>query len=162
MRRIDKEDLPYPWEINYCRWQFEWLLSPDVWNLIQANQWPFAIRDDEISTKTGVHHAPFEMISLIKAEVESRLESTGKDGDMCFSRFHNEWACERIARNFNLSYYDVQRRIKRAMIYMIGKRKRISYSQWIANGWHETRRVKTPIGVLGNPSYEIETNTIRS
>ena len=139
MKRIDKEDLPYPWEINYCRWQFEWLLSPEVWNLIKEHKWPFSLQED-IKGRGGVARAPFEMIALIKAEIDERLEAIGKDGDMCFCRYNNGWTDAKIARDFNLSIQDTSRHIKRGMIYMVGKRKRISYRDWISNGWSEIPR----------------------
>ena len=140
MRRIEGEDLPYPWEIIYTRWQFEWLLKPLNWSLIKIGQWPFAIQDDAMKQAGVSHHAAFENISLIKAEIEMRLESTGKDGNMCRARYFNEDSDSKISVSYNVPLSNVGKRIKRAMRYMSGKRKSISYSEWIANGWRENRR----------------------
>lgn len=151
----------YPWEIRFAQHQIRWLLSPMVWNLIKINQWSFSIKED-VRIQAGVsHHAAFEMISLIKVELEMRLESVGKDGDLCMSRYYNEYEDERIARMFNVPYDRVRKRIKRAMTYMAGKRKKITYSQWISNGWHETSR-KTPIGEFKNHSLGIKESPFRS
>ncbi len=154
---------PYPWQINYSQWQIRWLLKPGHWNFIKVGQWPFSIQDDVMSRAGVSHHAAFEMISLVKVELEMRLESVGKDGYLCLARYYNEYEDERIARMFNVPYERVRKRIKRAMVYISGKRKRITYSEWISNGWHETPRFrKTPIGVLRNSGYEIKENTFHS
>jgi len=138
MRRIEGEDLPYPWEIHYTQWEIRWLLKPENWNLIKQRQWPFCIQDDVLIRAGVSHHAAFEMISMVKADMEMRLESTGKDGDMCVARYYNEYEDEQIARKFNVPFPRVSKRIKRAMRYMRGHRKSCSYSEWIANGWQET------------------------
>jgi len=135
---MSEDYYPYPWQINYTQWQFRWLLEPGHWNFIKEGQWPFSIQDDVMSRAGMNHHAAFEMISLIKAEVEMRLGSTGKDGDMCFARYHDEYTDEKIARIFNVPVQRVGRRIKRAMRYMRGKQKNCSYSEFIANGWQES------------------------
>ena len=109
-----------------------------VWNLIKINQWPFSIQDDVMSRAGVSHHAAFEMISLVKVELEMRLESVGKDGFLCMARYYNEYEDERIARMFGIPYERVSRRIKRAMRYMSGRgRKQITYDEWIKNGWKE-------------------------
>ena len=167
MRRIEGEDLPYPWEIRYFQWQMRWLLKPGHWNLIKENQWPFSIQDDAMKSAGVSHHAAFEMISLVKAEIEARLESVGpKDGDMCMARYYNEYEDERIARMFNIPYWKVAYRIKRAMIYMAGRRKRVSYDRWIANGWNEIpkppKSARPPNGGLRNFSYGNMKTTISS
>jgi hypothetical protein len=163
MKRIDKEDLPYPWEIHFMRWQMEWLLRPENWNFIKENQWPFSIRDDVISRSGMSHHAAFEMISLIKAEMEMRLESVGRDGYLCLDRYYDEYTDMQIARAFNIPIRDISRRIKRAMRYMAGKRKIITYSDWIGNGWRETPNLqKTRMRVSNNFSLEIKENTLCS
>ena len=131
---------PYPWQINYSQWQIRWLLFPLHWNLIKENQWPFSIQDDAMKQAGMSHHAVFEKISLIKAEIEMRLDLTGKDGDMCMARYYNEYENEKIARIFDVPMTRINRRIKRAMRYMRGKRKNCSYSEWIANGWGENKR----------------------
>jgi len=129
---------PYPWQIIYAQHQIRWLLSPMVWNMIKVGQWPFSIQDDVMSRAGVSHHAAFEMISLVKVELEMRLESVGKDGDLCMSRYYNEYEDERIARMFNVPYDRVRKRIYRAMRYMAGKgRKKTRYSKWISNGWKE-------------------------
>jgi len=133
----DDEYYPYPWQINYYQWQMRWLLEPDNWNLIKQRQWPFSIQDD-ILIRAGVsHHAAFEMISMIKADMEMRLESTEKDGHMCVARYYNEYEDEQIARIFYVPLHRVNKRIKRAMRYMAGHLKNCSYSEWITNGWKE-------------------------
>lgn len=139
MRRIDGEDLLYPWEIRYQTWQIRWLLSPQVWDFILKNQWPFHIKEDIVS-QSGSHHAPFEDITLLRVEILDRLGEAGKDGQMVFSRYHHESSDNFISRMYNIPLDDVSRRIKRAMRYISGKRKPISYSQWIANGWSVTPR----------------------
>ena len=160
MRRIEGEDLPYPWEIHYTQWQFKWLLKPENWNLIKQRQWPFCIQDDVLIRAGVSHHAAFEMVSMIKADMEMRLESTEKDGHMCIARYYNEYEDEQIARIFYVPVYKVNRRIRRAMIYMVGKQKKITYSEWIANGWNETPNPrKKPTGFLGKFSYGIEKKT---
>jgi len=131
----DKDYYPYPWQINYSQWQIRWLLEPGHWNFIKENQWPFSIQDDAMKSAGVSHHAAFEMISLIKAEIEQRIDSTDKDGDMCFARFYNEFGDEKIARQFNIPIPRVSRRIKRAMRYMRGNRKNCTYDDFIANGW---------------------------
>ena len=165
MRRIGKEDLPYPWEINFYQWQIKWLLKPGQWNFIKERQWPFSIQDDAMNRAGVSHHAAFEIISLVKAEMEARIESVEpKDGDLCMARYYNEYSDEKIARMFNIPFPKVSRRITRAMEYMAGRRKRVTYSQWIANGWCETPRSprKTRGSVLANFSYRNEENTSHS
>lgn len=152
----------YPWEIVYSQRQFRWLLSPMVWNMIKIRQWPFSIQDDVLSRAGVSHHAAFEMISMIKIEMEERLESVSKnkDGDMCVARYYNEDEDERIARKFGVPYGRVGRRIYRAMRYMAGWRKRCSYGEWINNGWSETPRVRRR--TEGDTGYEIKGKTHRS
>jgi hypothetical protein len=164
MRRIDNEDLPYPWEIIYTQWQFKWLLSPSVWNGLKDGHWAFSLQDDAMKQAGISHHAAFEVISLIKAEIDMRLDSVGpKDGDLCVARYYNEYSDEKIARMFGIPVEKVNRRIKRAMIYMAGKQKRVTYSQWIANGWSETPNPrKKPTSFLRNSSFEIKENTFCS
>ena len=160
---MKKEDeyYPYPWQVNYFQHQIKWLLEPLHWNLIKIRQWPFSIQDDAMRSAGVSHHAAFEMISLVKAEMEERLESIGKDGDLCWARYYDEHEDERIAKMFNVPFHRVNKRIRRAMEYMAGRRKIVTYSEWIANGWHETPRLqgKTPSGVLGNSSYGNRENT---
>ena len=99
----DKEYYPYPWQINYSQWQIRWLLSPLNWNLIKINQWPFCITDDALNRAGVSHHATFEMVSMIKVEVEERLNSVGpKDGYLCRGRYYDEDTDEQIARAFNV------------------------------------------------------------
>jgi len=157
----DDEYYPYPWQINYYQWQIRWLLKPETWNFVKIRQWPFSIQDDALSRAGVSHHAAFELISLVKVEIEMRLESAGKDGDLCWARYYDEFNDEKIARKFNVPFHRVNKRIRRAMEYMAGKQKMVTYSQWIANGWHETPRLqgKTPSGVLVNSSYGNRKNT---
>lgn len=137
---MSEDYYPYPWQINYSQRQIRWLLKDGHWSLIKVGQWPFSIQDDVMSRAGVSHHAAFEMISLVKVELEMRLESVSKnkDGDMCVARYNNEYEDERIARMLNVPYERVRKRIKRAMRYMSGRRKRCSYSEWINNGWRET------------------------
>ena len=137
---MSEDYYPYPWQINYSQWQIRWLLEPGHWNFIKENQWPFSIQDDAISRSGMSHHAAFELISLVKAEIEMRLDSVGKDGDLCVARYYNEDGDERIARKLSVPIQRVNKRIKRAMRYMRGKRKNCSYSEWIANGWQESAK----------------------
>jgi len=134
----DNDYYPYPWQIYYSRWQIEWLFRN--WDIIQDEKWPFSIQDDAMRCAGVSHHAAFEKISLIKAEVEARLDCVGKDGDMCLLRFHNGVTAHRIASLFDLHPDRVNTRIKRAMRYMTGKREIITYNQWIANGWNSKPR----------------------
>lgn len=138
MRRIEGEDLYYPWEIHYTQRQIRWLLEPLNWNLIKQRQWPFSIQDDAMSRAGVSHHAVFEKISMVKADMEMRLDSTDKDGEMCVARYYNDYSDEKIARMFYVPLHRVNKRIRRAMRYMRGHRKSCSYSEWIANGWQET------------------------
>ena len=140
MRRIGNEDLPYPWEIIYAQWQIRWLLSPEAWNALKNGHWVFSLQDDAMKQSGVSHHAAFEMISLIKIEMEERLESVGKDGGLCMARYYNEYSDSKISIMFNVPLPRVSKRIKRAMRYMAGKRKAVSYSDWIANGWKEIPR----------------------
>jgi len=137
MRRIEGEDLPYPWEIHFSQWQTRWMLKPGHWNIIKEGKWPFSIKEDVMSRAGVSHHAAFEMISMVKVELEMRLESVGKDGFLCLARYYDEYEDERIARMFNVPYERVRKRIKRAMRYISGRRKSVAYSQWISNGWKE-------------------------
>ena len=135
------EYLYEPWDIHYTKDQIRWILKHLNWELIKANQWPFHITDEAMRQAGLSHHATFEKISLIVAEMEDRLKSTGpKDGDMCFARYHDEWEDEKIARVFDVPFERVRVRIKRAMTYMAGHRKSCDYDRWIANGWSEIPR----------------------
>jgi hypothetical protein len=160
---MSEEYYPYPWQINYSHWQIKWLLEPGHWNFIKENQWPFSIQDDVMNRSGTSHHAAFEMIILIKAEIDMRLESVGRDGYLCRARYYDEYSDEQIARAFNIPSRDVNRRIKRAMRYIAGKRKIVTYSDWIRNGWRETPNLQeTRMRVLGDSSFEIKENTLRS
>lgn len=135
------EYYPYPWQVVYSQRQIRWLLKPEAWNVIKAGQWPFSIKDDALIRAGISHHAAFELISLVKAELEMRLESVDKDGYLCLARYYNEWSDEQIARAYNVPVQRVSQRIRRAMRYMAGReRKSISYDEWIKNGWSETPR----------------------
>ena len=146
MRRIDNEGLPYPWEIRYYRSQIKWLLSRYVRDIIREGQWPFSIKDEALNTAGVSHHAAFEQISIINVEIDNRIKSVGRDGDLCLGKYYHDCSNHYLARVFNISVQDVERRIKRAMTYMAGRLKSVSYDQWIANGWHETPRRQKPIG----------------
>jgi len=133
---------PYPWQIWYSQWQIRWLLDPEAWDSISDGHWPFSTTDDTIIYNNTSHHADFEMISLIKAEMDDRIASVGRDGDMCVCRYYKQYTEDKIAKIFGIPYKKVGRRIKRAMRYMAGKaRKRTNYSEWIQNGWRETPRL---------------------
>jgi hypothetical protein len=132
----------YPWEINYSQKQIRWLLGPIPWTAIKFGQWPFCIRDDIAARTNTSHHAPFELISLIKAELEVRLDSIGRDKYILLARFNGEWSDRDIAYAFNIDINRIGRRTARAMRYISGRRKRASYDNWIKNGWKERERAE--------------------
>lgn len=128
----------YPWQIAFSQRQIKWLLASGNWDAIRDGRWPFSISDNILCSANVSQHAYFELISLIKIELEMRLQSVGRDGEMCLRRFHDEYSYERIAEIENIPIFRIPRRIKRAMRYMRGKeRKEISYNEWIKNGWSE-------------------------
>lgn len=133
------EEEYYPWDIVYRQAQITWLLSPVTWTAVRLRQWPFSIRDDIMTRANTNHHAAFELISLIKAELEARLDSIGRDKYILLARFYNEYSEAEIAHAFNLDVDSVGRRISRGMRYISGRRKRANYGLWIRNGWREKR-----------------------
>jgi len=129
-------DEPYPWQIIFSQRQIRWLLAPGNWDAIRQGHWPFSISDYVVRSKNIRRQAYFEPISLVKIEMESRLESVSKDGEMCLRRYHDEYNDERIAKYYGVPIMRVNGRIKRAMRYIAGRdRKNISYEEWIKNGW---------------------------
>jgi len=74
-------------------------------------------------------------------EIDSRLEETGRDGDLVMLRYHNNMLEDKIARLMNCDVGEIIHRINRAMRYMSGfGRKRISYQEFIS---HRRRKRRT-------------------
>jgi DNA-directed RNA polymerase specialized sigma subunit len=127
----------YPWQIIWSQAQIRWLLNPLARNAIKLGQWPFSIQSDALAHSNVSHHASFELISLIKAELEARLNIIGRDKYLILARYYDEYTDEEISRAFNIEVNAVNRRIKRALRYIAGARKQIAYDDWIKNGWKE-------------------------
>ena len=104
--------------------------------LLKVGYWP--PRPDgyaeDIVTGQRKRAAYFETPCQYAAEVEMRLEMTGRDGDLCMLRYHSKMMEEKITRLMNCDVGEIIHRINRAMRYMSGfGRKRISYQEFISH-----------------------------
>lgn len=134
--RVIEEFKYQPWEIRFRILQVAGLLI--YLELITIGQWPFDLRDSSHVQRS--HHAYFETVSEVVAELESRLKATDRDGAMCVLYYTKEVPEATIAQVSQCDIRDVGRRISLAMKYMSGwQRKRVSYEEFVKHrrykGW---------------------------
>jgi len=99
---------------------------------LRQGEWPTGGNNCNVSRKQRTNRAYFETPVIILAEIESRLEATGQDGVMCKLFFCLGEPELIIAKQFNIPADKVERRIRRALNYMSGwRRKTLPYRKWI-------------------------------
>ena len=113
-------------EIRWCPFQVLWLLE----NLerLRATGW---IYKDDSGGSPNVHtEASFVTVITVIAEVEVRLEATGK---------HGERLKEQAEEGRSLKQLSPQARA--ALMYIKGwRRKRISYSRWLREVYYQRKK----------------------
>ena len=129
MRTDERTDLREPYQLHQIRFtkdQVKWLL--EILPLLRNGWWP------ESEDCQGAHsqRAYFQTPIEVAAELDARLEKTGIDGAMAEGRYTLSKPYESLAKQYNLGYDQVKRRIRRAIAYMSGWRRKIrTYKQWI-------------------------------
>lgn len=119
-----------PQEITYCRYQIQWL----IYNLVgyrdghyytEADTWPSEQRDSGYDN-TPIQHsvratAGFQKIREITGDVISRLERTGKDGQILYLECRAAGDIVQFSQD-----------ARNALHYISGwKRKRLSFGAWL-------------------------------
>ena len=125
-----------PYEIRFTQWQIIWILT--VLYLLKAGNWPPGDPNDIYIQHCLQSGGYFESAVLVAAEVEVRLDRTGDDGFIVRDKYcHNE-DDRTLSRKYHLSEAEIEMRIRRVLRYVAGDaRKRISYEEWVRNGWKE-------------------------
>lgn len=122
-----------PAEIFFSREQCLWLVS------VALNGWPPDPHESGYvgEDKTPSHHAPYEAVCCIAAELEKRLETTGEAGEALIDEsqsFYEHY--DRV-----IDYPLLSRPAKRALNYISGNRRRKqTYAEWKA---HQKQRDKS-------------------
>jgi len=119
-------------QFKFNEFQMQWAINNLA--LLKTGYWvpPPEGYGERVNHSTLKGEASFVKPEIIAAEVESRLEMTGRDGDLCMLHYHNGMAEYEIARLMNWDVWEVTRRIDRAMRYMSGwKRKKRTYQEFI-------------------------------
>jgi len=118
-----------PREIFFTRPQVLWLF--EHLPTIREGNWPSrptSYTDPNVQ-KSLSRHAPFETPIAIAAELLKRLENAGQDGAMCKMEYVYGETVESIARHWHLETDTVDRRIRRALSYCCGWRRKKIYEQ---------------------------------
>ena len=115
----------YPWysyaDISFCRYQMRWLIEnlPGLrLGIYPPDPQPTGYIDNPGSRRSIVStSAKFEMPVQLAAEVDARLDKTGKDGSLLLAQVLAELPLHRDA--------------EQALRYITGwRRMRISYARW--------------------------------
>lgn len=127
-----------PGEIVFQSQQCIWLVS---WlNVLEGGDWT-PIPQNEVLTrhKKPQHQAYFETAAEIYAEITYRLDRTGQDGEMLKDFYLWEKSDREMAIAYNLDIYEIERRVRRALRYISGwKRKTRTYQDFVS---HRRKRV---------------------
>ncbi len=121
----------FPWykpsEIRYCRKQCIWLIkeflqSKGGFIMMARDTWPadeyVSGYTDAVPTQHSISsHAPFELVCQIVGELSSRIEDTGKDGQLLVLEVHQGGYLSVDGNN--------------ALHFVSGKRKRMRYEEWL-------------------------------
>ncbi len=126
-----------PSEIKYSSVQVIWLLENLY--LLKEGRWPENPLGSYSEVAGHSQKAPFETPIQIIAELEVRLGMAGRDGELAKSFYADCIDEDRLAIIGHLQEWQVRRRIKRAVSYCCGyRRKTLSYIDW-----QKQRKVKT-------------------
>ncbi len=129
-------------EIIHCRPQTLWVLE----NLgeLEDGTWPPEPSDSGYTGGSGRHvgNASFERPTRIAGEVTKRLSMCAKiDGAMVYQLYVLRLSVEDIAKSFNCTVEEVNRRSKSALAFITGyRRKRRDYSKFVFD-WENRRKV---------------------
>ena len=130
-------------QFKFTREQIEWGIHNI--KLLKTGYWvpPPKGYADRVGHTALKNEAYYIKPEIIAAEIEARLEMAGRDGSMCKHYFCDGDDERTLSIDFGCPIWRVKRRIERAMRYMSGKRrKRISYQDWIRNGWKYYKKLK--------------------
>ena len=115
-------------EIRFTRAQIPWLLT--YLEILRNGAWPSA----KIASRSMQQHSDgyFVPLSLLVAEIETRLELCGSDGGIAELYYTYRKSESDIARIFNCKASEIIPRIENVIRYMAGwRRKRRTYREWL-------------------------------
>lgn len=135
-----------PNQIKYTKDQMLWLLNhlPDL----RLGYWPpnpqgSGYVDMPINKKAVKAKAHFITAVEVAAEIDDRLEQCGLDGLLVEANYTWDKSIDSLVKASSLDFYEVVRRISRALKYISSgydrrwhttrKREGVSYTEWISH-----------------------------
>ena len=120
-------------EIRWCIYQVIWILAHA--ETLRAGQWPKAedgSSDSNLGQRSVKTEASFVKPELIIGEVETRLERTGKQGELLVTQIEDE----RTISNLSTGAREV-------LMYVKGfRRKKIGFKKWLRRVYYRPKSVQ--------------------
>lgn len=121
-RGCEKLDYFEYYEIVFCRNQILWIIVNR--NILLSGEWPKRPEYIDKVQRSHSNEAPFERPEQIIAEVEARLEKTGRRG--------KAWCISEVQLYQN--YEELSPGVKEIINYISGSKRRVkTYDQWKAD-----------------------------
>ncbi len=119
--------MPFAWlppsDIVFCRPQILWLMKQENWDELLEDKYPPdpAINNTEFPSSVSTH-ASYEMARMIRGEINKRLESCGKTGELA-----------QLEAYIGLSFNSMKDSSQDVIAYISGRRRKQSFVQWLAD-----------------------------